>query len=67
METCSISKTVEKDRAYVWHPFTQMQTARPPIPIIKARGVYLFAEDGRKLIDGILSWWVNLHGHAHRY
>jgi len=58
---------VEKDRACIWHPFTQMHTARPPIPIVRAKGSYLYAEDGRSYLDGISSWWVNLHGHAHPY
>lgn len=57
----------QKDEAYVWHPFTQMQTARSPIPIIRAKGVYLYSEDGRQYLDGISSWWVNLHGHSHPY
>lgn len=57
----------EKDRASVWHPFTQMKTARPPIPIVKAQGAYLYGEDGTRYLDGISSWWVNLHGHAHPY
>lgn len=56
----------EKDRACIWHPFTQMQTARP-IPIIRGKGIYLYAEDGRCYLDAIASWWVNLHGHAHPY
>ncbi len=58
---------VEKDRACIWHPFTQMQTASPPIPIVKAKGIYLYSEDRRRYMDGISSWWVNLHGHAHPY
>jgi adenosylmethionine-8-amino-7-oxononanoate aminotransferase len=58
---------VEKDRAYIWHPFTQMQTARPPIPIVRAQGIYLYAEDDRRYMDAISSWWVTLHGHAHPY
>ncbi len=37
----------------------------PPIPIVKARGSYLYAEDGSAYIDAISSWWVTLHGHAH--
>lgn len=57
----------EKDHAYIWHPFTQMQTAVPPIPIASAKGIYLYGEDGRPYLDGISSWWVNLHGHAHPY
>lgn len=69
METMftSVSSLVERDRDCVWHPFTQMQTAVPPIPIVKAEGVYLYGEDGRRYLDGISSWWVNLHGHAHPY
>jgi adenosylmethionine-8-amino-7-oxononanoate aminotransferase len=58
---------VEKDRACIWHPFTQMQTAHPPIPIVRAQGIYLYAEDGSRYLDAISSWWVNLHGHAHPY
>lgn len=61
------SSLVEKDLACVWHPFTQVQTARPPIPIVRAKGVYLYAEDGSRYLDAISSWWVNLHGHAHPY
>lgn len=61
------SSLIEKDRAYIWHPFTQMQTAHPPIPIVRAKGIYLYAEDGSSYLDGISSWWVNLHGHAHPY
>lgn len=57
----------EKDRAHIWHPFTQMQTAMPPIMITKGRGSYLYSEEGKRYIDGISSWWVNLHGHAHPY
>jgi adenosylmethionine-8-amino-7-oxononanoate aminotransferase len=57
----------EKDRACIWHPFTQAQRARDPIPISRAKGIYLYTEDGSCYLDGISSWWVNLHGHAHPY
>ena len=50
---------------HIWHPFTQEALDPPPIRIVKAEGVYLHTADGRKLIDGISSWWVNLHGHGH--
>jgi adenosylmethionine-8-amino-7-oxononanoate aminotransferase len=49
----------------IWHPFTQEALDPPPIRITKAEGVYLYTEDGRRLIDGISSWWVNIHGHGH--
>ena len=42
-----------------------MKTAPAPLPIVRGQGVYLYTEDGRKLLDGISSWWVNIHGHAH--
>src|SRR5213080_1828635 len=55
----------DRDRAVVWHPYTQMKTAAPPLAIVRGQGVYLYTDDGRKLLDGISSWWVNIHGHAH--
>src|SRR3984893_7647389 len=56
---------VERDRACVWHPYTQMLTAPPPLPIVRGEGVYRYTEDGRRILDGISSWWVNIHGHSH--
>jgi adenosylmethionine---8-amino-7-oxononanoate aminotransferase len=53
------------DRAHVWHPYTQAETAPLPVPIVKGQGVYLYTQDGRKILDGISSWWVNIHGHSH--
>ncbi len=35
------------------------------IPIVRGEGVYLFDEVGKKYIDAVSSWWVNIHGHAH--
>jgi adenosylmethionine-8-amino-7-oxononanoate aminotransferase len=55
---------VERDRAALWHPYTQMQTAPAPVPIVRGEGVYLYTEDGRRILDGISSWWVNIHGHS---
>ncbi|NNE97579.1 MAG: adenosylmethionine--8-amino-7-oxononanoate transaminase [Pyrinomonadaceae bacterium] len=58
---------LEKDRKYLWHPYTQEKVAPLPVPIVKAEGVWLYTEDGRKLLDGVSSWWVNTHGHSHPY
>lgn len=55
----------ERDQAVIWHPFTQMQTAPLPIPIVRGEGSVLYDADGREYLDMISSWWVNLHGHAH--
>jgi adenosylmethionine-8-amino-7-oxononanoate aminotransferase len=48
----------------IWHPFTNSLLDPSPIRVTRAEGVYLHTADGRKIIDAISSWWVNLHGHA---
>lgn len=53
------------DRHNIWHPFTPLQGADDSILITSAKGVYLQTDDGRKILDAVCSWWVNLHGHAH--
>lgn len=35
----------------------------PLLPIARAEGVWLEDFDGRKYLDGVSSWWVNLFGH----
>ena len=58
---------VEKDKKYIWHPFTQMKSAVAAIPIVKGEGTLLIDDKGNTYIDAISSWWVNLHGHSHPY
>jgi adenosylmethionine-8-amino-7-oxononanoate aminotransferase len=50
----------------VWHPCTQMQhhEQMPLVAIQSARGAYLYDHDGKRYLDAISSWWVNLFGHA---
>jgi adenosylmethionine-8-amino-7-oxononanoate aminotransferase len=48
----------------IWHPFTNSVLDPAPIEIERAEGVWLYAKDGRKIIDAVSSWWVNIHGHA---
>ena len=57
----------ETDRRNIWHPFTSLAN-EDPLPIITAgEGVYMITEDGRKIIDAVSSWWVNIHGHANQH
>ncbi len=49
---------------HIWHPFTNGALDPAPILVRKAEGVYLYTADGRKIIDAVSSWWVNLHGHG---
>ncbi len=58
---------VERDLKVIWHPYTQMQTALPPVAIVRGEGACLYDESGKKYIDAVSSWWVNIHGHAHPY
>ncbi len=52
---------------YIWHPFTQMKTAKAPLHVVKAKDCTLFTEEGKAYIDAISSWWVNIHGHCNEY
>ena len=49
---------------HIWHPFTNSALDPAPIEVERAEGVWLYARDGRKILDAVSSWWVNLHGHA---
>ena len=59
----------------VWHPCTQMKAhgapdARAPddtplVAIAAAEGAWLVDVEGRRILDGISSWWTNLFGHGH--
>jgi adenosylmethionine---8-amino-7-oxononanoate aminotransferase len=55
-----------RSRAAVWHPCTQMKRheSAPPVPIARAAGSWLYDYDGRRYLDAVGSWWVNLFGHA---
>lgn len=57
---------IQRDKNAVWHPFTQWNAVPDPIPVVKGEGVYLYTTDGKKIIDAISSWWVNIHGHGNK-
>ena len=60
-EPCGL---IARDRVSVWHPFTQHGLCTDPLPITGAAGAWLSGSDGKKYLDMISSWWVNLHGHG---
>lgn len=57
----------ERDSKVIWHPFTPQKGSPLPVGIVRGEGAYLYDENGKRYIDGISSWWVNLHGHSHPY
>ena len=63
------SHLVKKDLRVVWHPCTQMKDHEkiPMIPIKSGKGVWLYDYDGKKYLDAISSWWVNLFVYSNAY
>ena len=57
----------ERDRQYLWHPYTQHKTAALPIAIKKGKGALLWDENNKEYIDAIASWWVNPYGHSNTF
>ncbi len=55
----------ERDHATVWHPYTSLRDPDPPLVCVGAQDEFLHLADGRRIIDGISSWWTILHGHRH--
>lgn len=59
------SEDIAFDLRHIWHPYTSMSNPLPAYPIVSAKGVELVLADGRKLIDGMSSWWAAIHGYNH--
>ena len=66
MELNNQSAWVTRSLRSVWHPCTQMQHHEtvPLIPVKRGQGAWLYDHEGRRYLDAISSWWVNLFGHA---
>jgi adenosylmethionine-8-amino-7-oxononanoate aminotransferase len=60
-------ETVRRSLAAIWHPCTQMKQHErfPLVPVASAKGAWLTDFEGRRYLDGVSSWWVNLFGHSH--
>lgn len=66
-----IKKTIEMnknellafDNKHIWHPYTSMLNPLPVYEVESAKGVYLHLADGKRIIDGMSSWWAAIHGY----
>jgi adenosylmethionine-8-amino-7-oxononanoate aminotransferase len=65
MDGHRMNEWVEWDAQSVWHPYTQMQLVPQAIGVASAEGSYIELSNGDRILDGISSWWLTLHGHSH--
>jgi len=56
---------LERDRDFVWHPYSSSRSDQTIFPVQSAHGVRITLTDGRELIDGMSSWWSAIHGYNH--
>ncbi|MEM8659466.1 MAG: adenosylmethionine--8-amino-7-oxononanoate transaminase [Pseudomonadota bacterium] len=55
----------QADRECIWHPYSSAIDAPDMVPVLAAAGVHLQLADGRRLLDGMASWWCAIHGYNH--
>ncbi len=65
--TSAPTSLADRSRRAVWHPCTQMKRleGEPLLAIARAQGPWLIDAEGRRHLDAVSSWWVNLFGHGH--
>lgn len=49
----------------LWYPYKQMKDLGQVPVMVAGKGTQMILEDGRKLTDGISSWWAVIHGYNH--
>lgn len=57
----------ERDAQVLFHPFTVFKAEGRNIPVVGGEKEFIITEDGRRIVDAVSSWWLNLHGHNHPY
>lgn len=62
-----MTEWTKRDQEAIWHPFTPLKGMEDPLMVERAAGINLYTPEGKRIIDCISSWWVNIHGHSHPY
>jgi adenosylmethionine-8-amino-7-oxononanoate aminotransferase len=65
MSQLSWNQLQAADRETIWHPYSSATDAADVVPVTGAAGVHLQLADGRRLLDGMSSWWCAIHGYNH--
>jgi adenosylmethionine-8-amino-7-oxononanoate aminotransferase len=63
MKVLSSAEIVALDRTHLWHPYSSLDPEAPLYPVASAQGCEVVLADGRRLVDGMASWWSAIHGY----
>jgi adenosylmethionine-8-amino-7-oxononanoate aminotransferase len=58
-------QNIDQRAESIWYPFSSIKGGYPVLEVSSAEKEFLYLKNGNALIDGISSWWVNIHGHSH--
>jgi adenosylmethionine-8-amino-7-oxononanoate aminotransferase len=65
MNVLSGEQLLALDRNHLWHPYASLDPHAPLYPVASAEGCEIVLSDGRRLVDGMASWWSAIHGYNH--
>ena len=63
MKDRETKEILDYDRTHLWHPYTSMKQPLSVFHAVRADGVHIELSDGRRIVDGMSSWWSVIHGY----